>query len=164
MPWTLASLPDDALLLVISYLTLRDLIALRKVRSSATVFGISLTRHLIQTCTTFLRMTKTKGIWVNILERDLPSDNMALPPYRNPIDNLSALQTERLALHCLRLQRRMAGGLPPLSVVNMPRSLSVNWVRIVRGQWILVASSDANTSAITIWTDFPGRHLSRVGM
>ncbi|KAK7679945.1 hypothetical protein QCA50_016891 [Cerrena zonata] len=66
-------------------------------------------------------------------------------------DHLDALCLERLVIHALRLERRFRTSETPV-VIPLTQKRSITWVHLVRSEWLLVASSDAGTSVVTLWS------------
>lgn len=88
----------------------------------------------------------------HVFEAHLPS----LTRYLKPLLSLTAKDCEDLTLHPLRLRKRLSFSqhnfTPVIPTLNTPRS--VTWVHVVRGQWLVVASSDACQSVLTLWPLF----------
>ena len=64
---------------------------------------------------------------------------------------LSDSQLELIVCHSEILQRRMDAKTRPAVAVNLDGARPVTWVHIVRGQWLLTASSDASSSGLSLW-------------
>ena len=88
-----------------------------------------------------------------ILRHDIFSDRRLTPSYALPTDELSAAECEVLVLHAVRLNRRLTSksDAPPI-LIPFHQSRSVTWVRLIKGQWLLLATSDKNTSVLSIWS------------
>jgi hypothetical protein len=88
-----------------------------------------------------------------VIESDVP-----LPPYSKPIESLDAYQIEAITIRVARLSRAWdSGELAPQCIVRMDLPRSVTWLRLLSARWLLVASSDADTSSFACY-DFGGMH------
>ena len=83
--------------------------------------------------------------------REIFGRNTYYAPYWKHIDDLLSIELETLVLHILRLRSRTMTRHTPL-VVPLDQIRSVTWVRLIQSQWLLVASSDDVSSAITLWS------------
>ncbi|KAJ6577485.1 hypothetical protein B0H19DRAFT_1120121 [Mycena capillaripes] len=130
----LTSLDEDVVILVCLELTLSDIISIRQV------------------CRFLCNATRTKAVWINILEPKNPEEGNLLPPYLKRYDLLDAVALEALVRRVSRLAHRWEA--QDLSVVRshclfLPQSIT--WLRLVHGTWLLVTSSDSCSSKITCW-------------
>ena len=68
------------------------------------------------------------------------------------MDDLNASETEILTLHLLRLRERPLSSTSVQSnFIRFDQVRSVTWLRIVRGVWLLVATSDSDASSISLY-------------
>ena len=88
---------------------------------------------------------------MSLYRREILSKGIYYAPYRKHIDDLLSIQLETLVLHASRLRSRTTTRNTPL-VVPFNQVRSVTWVRLIQSQWLLVASSDDVSSAITLWS------------
>ncbi|CAL1697063.1 unnamed protein product [Somion occarium] len=103
------------------------------------------------TCRHIAQLTKTKQLWCQLYRRVVAEQGIPVFPYMRPLDILSPSLVEALVVHMVRLdEKTMSQKGARLVPLHQPRS--VTWIRLVRGQWLLVASSDLNTSVISLWS------------
>ena len=88
---------------------------------------------------------------MSLYRRETLRRNTYYAPYWKHIDDLLSTQLETLVLHASRLRNRIITRRTPL-VVPFNQIRSVTWVRLIQSQWLLVASSDDVSSAITLWS------------
>ncbi|KAK7676987.1 hypothetical protein QCA50_020016 [Cerrena zonata] len=129
----LTSLPDDILL----YLLLRlDVPSIFRFR---------------QTCRDIYLLSQAKLLWMHLYTNQIVEGKIPFAPYWDHLNHLDALHLETLVVHALRLERRLCMSETPV-VVPLTQKRSITWVQLVRSEWLLVASSDAGTSVITLWS------------
>lgn len=150
----LVELPVDILSNVLKQLSVLDLLRARVVRKyrSSFVFHSLLTSH--KTCRYIADISRSKDIWITIFRRDVCDAHVPNSAcYSKRLEYLTSADCERVAIHSLRLQKSLlsSGGQLSPTVVRFDTHRSVTWVRIVRGRWLLVASSDAFQSVLTLW-------------
>lgn len=155
-PRLLIWLPDEIVLYLLMTVDIESLLQLRQV-------GFSFTSRLYcslkaefpfptsQTCKRIFSISRAKQLWVKIYFRYIVHQALPFAPYWKDIDELTARKLERLVSHVLRLNRRLCLHSPPIAR-SFNQRRSVTWVRLVQSQWLLVASSDDVTSAITLWS------------
>ncbi|KAH8103866.1 hypothetical protein BXZ70DRAFT_923156 [Cristinia sonorae] len=133
-PWD-GTNAEDVLLQVLCLLSIRDIISMRQV------------------CKEFRRITGAKLLWLVVFYRDIEPNTIAFPlaDYVRPLDDLSAQETELLVIHLIRRRHPSFRLKIPPSLVRVDQVRSVTWVKFVQGTWLLVATSDADTSCITVW-------------
>ena len=96
-------------------------------------------------------LSRTKQLWVahharEIIDRDLPT----APYWKHPSD-LDATQLETIVLHTTRLENRLELNASPKAFQSNQKR-PVTWIQIVQAQWLLTASSDDQSSALTLWS------------
>ncbi|KAJ7746319.1 hypothetical protein B0H16DRAFT_961435 [Mycena metata] len=129
----LQSLNEYLLFLILRYLPISDIIALRK------------------TCKVLYHATRTKGLWNSLLQ-SLPSERQSLPPYAKPYESLDADTLEAVVQRLSRLADKWAAGnLSPVKTWRLRLAQSITWLRLVNGNWLFVASSNNNVSKISCW-------------
>lgn len=105
-------------------------------------------------CRSFQRASCSKQLWLAIMQRDVLRRNLPMPAYCRHNDFLSSAECEALVVHSLCLYRTMRRGAlqhPPVTI-SFPQSRSVTWVKLIRGQWLLVACSDRASSTLCLWS------------
>ena len=95
-----------------------------------------------------------KNIWLKILREDILATGLALPAYTRSLEDLTESQLEALVKHfrCMEQDIRRRPGNRPSYVVSLRPPSSVTWVKFVRGDWVVVATCDANGSKLSIWS------------
>ena len=82
--------------------------------------------------------------------------SVTLPMSRllRPVDSLSSLEAKSIAEHALKLHRTMTrpGSPSKLLLVSLPQNRQVTWIRLIGAKWLLVASSDSSSSALTLFS------------
>ncbi|KAJ7760687.1 hypothetical protein DFH07DRAFT_957522 [Mycena maculata] len=130
---SLVSLNDDLILLICIELPLADITSLR------------------QTCRVLCQVTRSKILWINLLER-YAHEGKVLPPYIKGYALLDAGTLEALAHRVSRLSVEWEiGALTPVHDWRLDLPQSITWLRLVAGIWLFVASSDNHISKITCW-------------
>jgi len=124
---------EDIMLAVFRYLDIRRILSMR------------------QCCREFNRISRVKQLWVSILQRDVLQDAVTSPftGCIRSLNDLSAQETEAVAIHLLRLQRRNFAPVP--KIIRIDQERPVTWVHLVHGRWLLVATSDKDASCIALW-------------
>ena len=108
----------------------------------------------MEACRAFYDASRSKQLWLVILERDVILKGIVTPSYCRPVDLLSAQQLETLVVHSLRLRQTLLSQSegPSPSVTPFSQAQSLTWVKLIEGQYILAACSDQNTSALRLWS------------
>ncbi|CAL1714346.1 unnamed protein product [Somion occarium] len=131
-----SALIDDVIIMVFECLDVVDILRIR------------------QTCKYLAALTQSKQLWSHILFRTVIKRNIPLLPYTRSFQVLSSTEVEIVASHALRLRKQTIA--PPQLrrqlVLSLDQSRSVSWLQLVRGQWLLAAFSDTQTSIIRIWS------------
>lgn len=153
---TLAAIPSEGLpedVLVASFLQLpgEDILKMRHVRVDMHSFTTKVDGSEFR-CT-LKRISGIKQLWAAIWNQDILADRLLTPAYTLPLDFLSSSQCKSLATHSMNLSRLLTDGghdcTPAVITLHQPRS--VTWVQLIRGQWLLVASSDQSSSKLSLW-------------
>lgn len=134
-------LGDDLLLQICTHLSIDELFALRKVRSPCTSMHVGwLTPS--QTCRYLFTISRSRYLWHNVLRRDVVDERRPVPSYLKPTGELGTAELEALAHRALRLDSPCQQP----TIVRLDSKRSVTWVRLVHGQWLLVASTSSKDS------------------
>ncbi|EKM59318.1 uncharacterized protein PHACADRAFT_169853 [Phanerochaete carnosa HHB-10118-sp] len=134
------TLDEDALRQLLMYLAIPDLLAMR------------------QTCKQIEILTRDPQLWIHIRRRVATAPHIALPAYHKLVSALSGSEVEALVSHALRLTdtlyRPNPSGMNVIKAPSIPlhQPRSVTWVKFVRDQLVVVASSDAHKSSLTLWS------------
>lgn len=99
-------------------------------------------------------MTRTKQLWTYFLDLRVRFCGVPLPAHCRPVDEMISDEVESLVAHYTRLRDRTVGQwiVPRTYGVysfNQPRP--VTWTKLIRDRWVLVASSDAQTSCLSLF-------------
>lgn len=108
----------------------------------------------LQTCKALRQTCMAKQLWLHVWRRDILQENLPRPKDTCSLDTLNDLQMKALVMHTLRLHREMT--CPPeqrvIQRVTLLQSRPITWTRIVRGTWLLVAMSDAESSVLSLYS------------
>ncbi|KAJ6546354.1 hypothetical protein B0H10DRAFT_2131537 [Mycena sp. CBHHK59/15] len=128
------SLGEYLLFLICLELNLEDIVSLRDV------------------CRILFEATRTKLLWIDILERAVLQEACILPSFLKTYDLLDAVALEAVARRGLQLQRKWrAMDLSPSRIWHMNIPQSITWLRLAAGRWLFVTSSDNHVSRISCW-------------
>lgn len=107
-----------------------------------------------QTCREHSRIASAKQLWLHVLDRDIVAKGLILPSDIQPIENLSPPQLRSLVVHVLQLHQATTASAKQatLQVFRLNQSRSVTWLHLVRGQWLLVASSNSSSSVLSLFS------------
>ncbi|KAJ7860488.1 hypothetical protein B0H14DRAFT_2745071 [Mycena olivaceomarginata] len=130
-PPRLSSLGEYLVSLVCLELSLADITSLR------------------QTCRSLCTATRTKILWIYILERQ---NDQILPSYLKDYEQLDSATLEALVRRVSHLAHKWeTENLTPILSWGLNLPQSITWLRLVTGRWLFVASSDSCTSKISCW-------------
>lgn len=150
----ITALPDDVLLVIFEHLPTRTIAIARQVRYPEC--HEPRTRALlmnVQTCKAFQRVSHSKQLWLSVMRRDVLRNNLPVPAYCRHTDSLSGRECEVIVVNALCVSEHLrCGGSRPQAphVVTAHQSRSVTWVKMIRGQWLLVACSDGSSSVLCL--------------
>ena len=147
----LLCLPEDVLLYLINESL--DLPSILKIRQVSCVIRNDNHSSLdqVQSCKYLYQISHAKLLWINLYKREVVAKNLPYAPCWKQVDHLEPLQLQQLVLHTLRLEhRRQTRSFPLQKALDQKRSIT--WTRLLQGEWLLVASSDDITSALTLWS------------
>ncbi|KAJ7249559.1 hypothetical protein B0H12DRAFT_1122184 [Mycena haematopus] len=135
MSLSLTSLGEYLLCLVCLELSLADITSLRQV------------------CRVLCQTTRTKILWVYILERQALDEETILPPYlKKDFEQLDSSTIEDLVRRVSQLAHKWeTQKLFPVQSWKLHLPLAITWLRLVTGRWLFVASSDSSSSKISCW-------------
>lgn len=91
----------------------------------------------LQTCRYLSTISHSRYLWHNVLRRDVTQEHRPIPSYRKSTLELGTRQLEALTHRALRLDTPCSQ--PTISRLSTRQA--VTWVRLVQGQWLLVAFS-----------------------
>ncbi|KAJ7163907.1 hypothetical protein C8R43DRAFT_989131 [Mycena crocata] len=107
---------------------------------------------LRQACRAICDATRTKVLWIGILERKIHDEGIILPLYLKTYDLLDAVALETLVRRVSTLTDKWKNGnLSPAHVRRLYIPQSITWLRLVSSIWLFVASSDNHSSKISCW-------------
>ena len=92
-------------------------------------------------------MSRARYLWHRVLTEDVIKRRLPLPWYRKSQDELGSREHELLARQALRAAAAPCD--PTIKRIDQARQ-SISWVRIVHGQWLLVASRHVSTKKSTL--------------
>lgn len=98
------------------------------------------------------RATKAKVLWLHILEVHRSAGDLFLPQYMREPTSLSSSEIEAFVRRSLRLNHLWSGEtLSPKRTVRLDLPRMVDWLKLVSGRWLFVASSDNYSSEFSCW-------------
>ena len=95
-----------------------------------------------------------KQLWLHVWRRDILGRNLPRPTNFRPLDLLDGSQTKALVIHTLRLHHKMTcpNEQQVIQRVDLPQSYPITWTQLICGSWLLVAMSDAESSALSLYS------------
>ncbi len=135
--------------MIYSRLDLKSLGRLTRVRDVSSNY-VMLTYVSIQVSHHFNeRISRSKALWLSILDREILSRGLPLHRGRIHIDSSTAEQIESWVKCALVLQKAYStGASSEVSRVNL--ELCVTWLKVVRARWCIVAASDTEQSRLSL--------------
>ena len=95
-----------------------------------------------------------KQLWLHVWRRDVLRPKLPRPTNICSLDLLDDHQMKALVMHALRLRHEMT--CPPehriMQRVDLPQPYPITWTQLVRGAWLLVAMSDAESSVLSLYS------------
>lgn len=84
--------------------------------------------------------------------KDSESGGYIIPRYTRPLDSLSSDSVEAIVLRAIHTSDSWSGGaVTPKRVMHLDLPQSVDWLKLVNGRWLIVASSDNYVSKLSCW-------------
>lgn len=98
-------------------------------------------------------VNEDKRLWIVCLQREVIAMGIGLPRYRLSVEHASATDVRSWVKSAVALRKAYSSGGQDAKVVSIveDEGLEVTWVKVVRGRWCLVASSNVTTSFVGIW-------------
>ncbi|TDL27893.1 hypothetical protein BD410DRAFT_781809 [Rickenella mellea] len=134
----LYDLPTDVISIIWRELALRDIASLRKVCAK-------LNRSI----------SGDKQLWAHILQRDVVDRDISLLPYRSEFASSDAACIEAWVRQALNLEASFQNAESLGATQRVGLGACITWVKLVRGRWVLVASSDTRHSCLMLWDSMP---------
>ena len=96
----------------------------------------------------------TKQLWLHVWRRDIVQAKVPRPQNLLSLDLLGNLDMKALVMHTLRLRHEMTCPLEQRTTqrISFHQAYPITWVQLVRGSWLLVAMSDAESSVISLYS------------
>lgn len=107
-----------------------------------------------QTCTALqTAISRDKQLWAHILDRDIKAKSLPLPYNLRSIEDVDVRGLESCVKHAVTLSQSYAQADVKLFTreIENRRGLAVSWLKLLRGRWCLVASSNTEESQFSIW-------------
>lgn len=95
-------------------------------------------------------MTSDKQLWLYILQRDIKPKALPSPRCIRNVEELTAQDVLEWVKNSIILNKSYASG-SNRTLIRTNVSMSVTWVRIVRGRWCLIACSNLKNSQLLVW-------------
>lgn len=143
-------LPPDVLSLIWSQLCLRDVTRARQVGLSHQ-FCIGAKGLHSKVCRYFLQhIGADKQLWMSLLGRESESRGIPLNPYHCALDTATATYVESWLRTTIsyRSAYEIASAASTISTTVGSR---ITWLKLLRGRWCLVASSDESRSRLMLF-------------
>ncbi|TDL27940.1 hypothetical protein BD410DRAFT_739274 [Rickenella mellea] len=132
--WSLCNIPTDVQSLLWNHLNAIDL------------FRLMVTCHAMNSS-----ISNNKQLWVVCARRELTSCQRHLIPYRRSIQDASAFDIQSWFRHSISLDKNYASSAFTVHHLHTEATYAITWLRLIRGRWCLVASSNLNESRLTLW-------------
>lgn len=91
-----------------------------------------------------------KQLWLHILDRDIKSKALPLPKYVRDINEATAEDVNEWVKNSLLLDNHYSSG-NEKTLIRENLSMSVTWIKLIRGRWCLIARSDLKNSQLVVW-------------
>lgn len=103
---------------------------------------------MYQTCRYLSIVSRERYLWNFLLRRDVVGRRVPLPSYAKPPTQLGSAELETLT------RRALLSASPSSSpvVTRFDQGRSVTWVRLVHGQYVLVAHNKSGESTIALYS------------
>lgn len=96
------------------------------------------------------RIKCDKQLWCNLLDRVCEERRIALPSYRRALEDSTAEQVESLLRTATNLSNNYALGCPAIKFQSNFKEC-VTWLKLVRGRWCLMATSNTSRSRLSVF-------------
>ncbi|TDL26863.1 hypothetical protein BD410DRAFT_782951 [Rickenella mellea] len=143
---SLCTIPADVKTLVWNYLDASDLVR------------VMLTCYAMNTS-----ISNDKQLWAGCARRELNNWQRRLIPHRllKPFQDASGLDVQSWVRHAISLDKNYASCAFTTHRFCSEATYAITWLRLIRGRWCLVASSNLNESRLTLWDLSPRSDESR---
>ena len=98
----------------------------------------------------------TKQLWLHVWRRDIVQVKVPRPQNLLSLDLLSDIDMKALVIHTLRLHHQMtcSESLEQRTTrrIDFHQAYPITWIQLVRGSWLLVAMSDAESSVLSLYS------------
>ena len=96
----------------------------------------------------------TKQLWLHVWRRDIVQAKVPRPQNLLSLDLLGDLDMKALVMHTLRLRHEMTCPLEQRNTrrVDFYQAYPITWIQLIRGSWISVAMSDAESSVLSLYS------------
>jgi hypothetical protein len=103
---------------------------------------------VLQTCRYLAAVSRSRYLWSSLLRRDIICCRVPLPFYHKPIIDLRSSDIEVLTHRALHI------GSPscPPTVTRFDQGQSVIWLRLIYGQYVLVALANPKENVLALYT------------
>ena len=95
-----------------------------------------------------------KQLWLHVWRCDVVQSKVPRPQNLLSLDLLGDLDMKALVMHTLRLRHEMTCPLEQRITrrIDFHQAYPITWVQLVRGSWLLVAMSDAESTVISLYS------------
>lgn len=98
-------------------------------------------------------VTSNKQLWLHFLNRDIKPKVLPLPKYTREVEEANAQDVMEWVKNGIILCKSYASG-DDRTLIRTNVSMSVTWVRLVRGRWCLIGCSNLDLSQLIVWDLF----------
>ena len=95
-----------------------------------------------------------KQLWLHVWRCDVVQSKVPRPQNLLSLDLLSDIDMKALVMHTLRLHHQMTCPLEQRTTrrIDFHQAYPITWIQLVRGSWLLVAMSDAESSVLSLYS------------
>lgn len=109
---------------------------------------------LLQTCSKLLsEISEDKQLWSHILERDVKACSLGIPSNLRNIREVHAGDIESWVKHAILLKKayKVPNNRLLSRKLDIRLGLRATWLKIILGQWCIVAAADDNECELSLW-------------
>ncbi|KAG8935180.1 hypothetical protein FRC01_007413 [Tulasnella sp. 417] len=143
---TFGRLPYDLLVEILVLLGINDILSLRQV------------------CKVFAQASRTRGLWVHLVHREVLSRKLPWPAHALPLTLAPTRTIEEYTLRLLSINRQWAPAMKFESrefshcIFRPPNS--IGWLRIVKGRWLILELRENRLEVWDLQDELPGEPVA----
>ncbi|TDL27949.1 hypothetical protein BD410DRAFT_799315 [Rickenella mellea] len=152
-------MPFDILTIICRELMVYDVLRLQQVRLQNCHLGCR-AQILTKVCGSLkYTISSDKQLWVHILRYDTSMSGIPLLPYRCSLESATANVVERWVRMALQVdwpyKHAKELTVHRINLKSYQIASHVTWLKLIRGRWLLIASSSIESSSLTLWDSSP---------